>query len=237
MRLFYDPNIFGDFHILQQEESHHCTKVLRLSQGDEIFLTDGKGFLYQCEIVEIHQKKTLVKIIEQKEGDDKRNYKLHIAIGPTKSNERTEWFVEKATEIGIDEITPIICKNSERKIIKNVRLNKVVEAAMKQSYKTLHPIINEQIDFLQFIELDFGNIKKFIAHCENIENKKYLGNILEKSDSVLILIGPEGDFTLDEIELAKNAGFIPISLGKSRLRTETAGIVASNICSVINQFE
>ncbi len=236
MRLFYDPDISGDFHVLKQEESHHCTKVLRLKRGDEVYITDGLGKLYQCEILEIHQKKTLVKINSKTNGKDKRDYRLHIAIAPTKSNDRTEWFIEKATEIGIDEITPIICKNSERKVIKYDRINRVAESAMKQSYKSYHPIINEQINFDKFIKQDFGKVQKFIAHCEKHDDKIYLGNLIEKEGSSVILIGPEGDFNADEIQMAKEAGFIPISLGKSRLRTETAGVIACDIVSIINQI-
>jgi len=236
MRLFYDPDISGEFHVLKQEESHHCTKVLRLKQGDEVFIADGAGKLYQCEILEIHQKKTLLKVNDVREGDDKRNYRLHIAIAPTKSNDRTEWFVEKSTEIGIDDITPIICKNSERKVIKNDRLNRVAESAMKQSYKSYNPIINEQVNFDKFIMQGFGEVQKFIAHCEEHDDKIYLGNLLKKEGSYLILIGPEGDFNADEIQMAKDAGFIPVSLGRSRLRTETAGVVASDIVSIISQI-
>ncbi|MDD4216752.1 MAG: 16S rRNA (uracil(1498)-N(3))-methyltransferase [Bacteroidales bacterium] len=236
MRLFYDPQISGDFHVLNEEESKHCTKVLRLSKGDEIYLTDGKGNMYRTEILEIHQKKTVLKIIEIIADYGKRAYLIHIAIAPTKNNDRFEWFVEKTTEIGIDEISPIICKNSERKFIKLDRLNRIAEAAMKQSQKAYHPKINEQVDFAKFILQSFDYDQKFIAHCEDDLDKNYLGNLINKNESVIILIGPEGDFNSDEIQMAKNAGFVPISLGDSRLRTETAGVVACDICSVINKI-
>lgn len=237
MRLFYDPNIEpGEHHVLREEESHHCTKVLRLNSGDELFITDGKGTMHKCEIIEIHQKRSIVKILDSQTDYGKRNYKIHIAIAPTKSNDRLEWFLEKATEIGIDEITPIICKNSERKVIKTARLERVVESAMKQSYKAYHPIINDQINFNSFITKEHKENQKFVAHCENDNDKIYLGSQIEKTTSVLILIGPEGDFNDSEIKLAKEKGFIPISLGESRLRTETAGVVACDICSVINQI-
>jgi 16S rRNA (uracil1498-N3)-methyltransferase len=234
MKLFYDPEISGDFHVLNEEESKHCTKVLRLGNGDEIFLTDGKGTLYKTEILEIHQKKTILKIVEIIPEYGKNPYSLHIAIAPTKNTDRLEWFVEKAIEIGIDEITPIICKNSERKFIKTDRLNRISEAAMKQSYKAYHPIINEQIDFAKFIKQNLNYDQKFIAHCEDESEKTYLGKILNKNSSAIVLIGPEGDFNTQEIELAKAAGFVPVSLGESRLRTETAGIVACGIVSVVN---
>lgn len=151
-------------------------------------------------------------------------------------NERLEWFVEKTTEIGIDEITPIICKNSERKIIKTDRLNRITEAAMKQSYKAYHPQINEQIDFAKFVHQHQDYDQKFIAHCDEYSLKNYLGSALRKNSSYLLLIGPEGDFTKEELELAKQAGFSEISLGKSRLRTETAGVVACDIVSIINNM-
>jgi 16S rRNA (uracil1498-N3)-methyltransferase len=234
MKLFYDPEISGDFHVLNEEESKHCTKVLRLGNGDEIFLTDGKGNLYKTEILEIHQKKTILKIVETIPDYGKKPYLLHIAIAPTKNTDRLEWFVEKATEIGIDEITLLICKNSERKFTKTDRLNRIAEAAMKQSYKAYHPIINEQIDFAKFIKQNMNYEQKFIAHCEEESEKIYLGKILNKNSSAIVLIGPEGDFNPQEITIAKAAGFVPVSLGESRLRTETAGVVACGIVSVVN---
>lgn len=237
MRLFYDPNIeTGEHHVLREEESHHCTKVLRLKSGDELFITDGKGTMHKCEIIEIHQKRSIVKIIDSTSNYGNRNYKIHIAIAPTKSNDRYEWFLEKATEIGIDEVTPIICKNSERKVVKTARLERVVESAMKQSYKAYHPVINEQVSFDSFLKQEFEKSQKFIAHCETDKEKIYLGSQIEKKSTAVILIGPEGDFNDSEIKLAKEKGFIPISLGESRLRTETAGVVACDICSVINQL-
>ena len=237
MRLFYDPEIKIGVHELRQEEAHHCAKVLRLSVGSVISVTDGRGFLFRCQIIEVGQKKTILQVLEPEEGLGKRNYSLHVALCPTKSIDRTEWFIEKSTEIGIDEITPLISQNSERKLVKYERLNRVAEAAMKQSHKSYHPKINEQISFDKFINQKFDYYHKFIAHCEDDLNKKYLGHLLEKNKSVIVLIGPEGDFTPDEIKTAKQTGFIPVSLGNSRLRTETAGIVACDICSVINQFE
>ena len=234
MRLFYDPNIQAGTHVLREDESHHCTKVLRLVVGDTLHITNGKGSTYKCEILVIHQKKTIIKTLELLPNLEHRNYKIHIAIAPTKSIDRFEWFLEKATEIGIDEITPIICKNSERKIIKHARLNRVLESAMKQSHKSYHPILNEQISFSSFLNNDIEAEQKFIAHCENDNNKSYLGNNINKNTSILILIGPEGDFNAEEIELSKKANFLPVSLGNSRLRTETAGIVACNLASTMN---
>lgn len=236
MRLFYDENFTANDNILREEESYHCAKVLRLKEGNEIFITDGKGNLHKTSICYVDAKKTTVKVIKTYENYGKLPYDLHIAIAPTKNNDRTEWFVEKATEIGISEITPIICKNSERKIIKTDRLNKIAEAAMKQSYKAYHPQINEQIKFSDFIK----NIKAeqtFVAHCEDDGERKYLANEIKKGSSVCILIGPEGDFSTEEIDSAKKAGFIPVTLGDSRLRTETAAVVACDIVSIVNQMK
>ncbi len=236
MHLFYDKNIISDFHALNEEESKHCSKVLRLAIDDKVFLTDGEGSLYTAIIVDNFHKKVLLKIIDKKENFAKRNYFLHIAIAPTKMNERLEWFVEKATEIGIDEISFIICKNSERKILKTDRLNRVAEAAMKQSYKAYHPKINEQINLDQLLKQNFNYQQKFIAHCSENSEKLFLGSQLVQNSSYLLLIGPEGDFSKNEINLAKSLSFAEVSLGESRLRTETAGLVACNIVSVINSM-
>lgn len=236
MHLFYDKNIFSDFHVLNEEETRHCVKVLRLNIGDAVYLTDGMGNFYETHIVENHAKKAILKIVKKTENYGKRNFNLHIAIAPTKMNERFEWFVEKSVEIGIDEITPVICGNSERKIIKTERINRVAEAAMKQSYKAYHPQINEQINLEKFLKQNLNYKQKFIAHCSENDNKIYLGSVLEKQSSYLILIGPEGDFTENEIQMCKDAGFVKVSLGESRLRTETAGVVTCSIVSVVNSI-
>lgn len=234
MHLFYDKEISGDFHVLGEEESRHCSKVLRLVPGDQVFLTDGFGNLYTTFIAESHQKKTILKISNCAQEFGKRNYRIHLAVAPTKMNERFEWFIEKATEIGIDEISPIICKNSERKIIKTDRLNRIAEAAMKQSYKAYHPIINEAVDFAKFIKQSHNYNQKFIGHSEDYSGENFLGKAMKAKSSYLILIGPEGDFTKNELVLAKAAGFEEIGLGNSRLRTETAAVVACNIVSTVN---
>ncbi|MDR2010183.1 MAG: 16S rRNA (uracil(1498)-N(3))-methyltransferase [Bacteroidales bacterium] len=235
MKLFFIPDIIN-IQTLSEEESHHCSKVLRLKNNDIIYITDGSGNLYKSKIVAIHPKKTEIEILEVQQEYGKRPYYIHIAIAPTKNIDRFEWFIEKSTEIGIDEITPLLCKNSERKIIKTERLNKIAESAMKQSYKAYHPKINDLTTLNHFIKNNPSlNSQKFIAHCED-EEKIFLGKQIEKKSEYLILIGPEGDFTLDEIHLAKQEHFSPTSLGKNRLRTETAGIVACNIASIINQL-
>ncbi|HNQ69258.1 MAG TPA: 16S rRNA (uracil(1498)-N(3))-methyltransferase [Bacteroidales bacterium] len=236
MKLFYDPDISGDYHILNEEESKHCSKVLRLKNNEEVFITDGKGNLYKSVIAEITSKKTILKIVSTITDFEKRDYYLHIAIAPTKNNDRIEWFVEKATEIGVDEITPVICKNSERKIIKTDRLNRIAEAAMKQSLKAYHPKINEPLDFAMLLNQCEKYNQNFIAYCDEISDKQYLGKIIKPKSSSIILIGPEGDFNKEEIQMAKSTGFTIVSLGKSRLRTETAGVVACDIVSVVNQL-
>ena len=228
MHLFYTPDIAGDNYQLNEEESRHCIKVLRLTAGDKISLIDGKGGLYTAEILDPHPKRTLLKIVEQQKEYSKRNHYLHIAVAPTKNIDRFEWFLEKATEIGIDEITPIICDRSERKEVKTDRLNKIITSAIKQSLKAYHPKLNEPCSFKSFIDQPFD--EKFIAHCID-EDKKTLNNQIKKHSNYTILIGPEGDFSPSEVDSAVVKGFIPISLGTSRLRTETAALQA---CFEIN---
>jgi 16S rRNA (uracil1498-N3)-methyltransferase len=229
MHLFYTPLINGNLHMLDEEESKHCIKVLRLQLHDEINLIDGKGGFYTAEIIDPHPKRTALKVTDVKLEFDKRNHYLHLAIAPTKNIERTEWFLEKATEIGIDEISIMICDRSERKEVKPERLTKVITSAVKQSIKAYHPKLNEPKTFKNIIESDFVG-QKFIAHCID-SDKQYLKQSVKPHSNYLILIGPEGDFTAAEIGLAMHAGFIPITLGTSRLRTETAALEA---CFEIN---
>ncbi len=235
MYLFYTPyqenSSPGIF--LNEEESKHCVKVLRLQAGDKINLIDGRGGFYDAEILSPHPKKTEIKILNSKLGFGKRSHYLHIAIAPTKNIERTEWFLEKATEIGIDEITPLICERSERKEIKLDRLNKVIEAAMKQSIKAYHPRLNDVVKLKDFLSADFTG-QKFIAHCIPSE-KTVLKNVLKLYNSYLVLIGPEGDFNPAEVDMAIKEGFLPISLGESRLRTETAALAACFEIKYLNQ--
>jgi 16S rRNA (uracil1498-N3)-methyltransferase len=234
MQLFYTPDISGDYYTLSEEESKHCIKVLRKQAGDIVQLIDGKGGFYTAEIADAHPKKALLKVLEKKEGFGKRDYYLHIAIGPTKNIDRTEWFLEKSTEIGIDEFSFIECQNSERAVIKPERLEKVVTSAVKQSLKAYHPKLNDLQRFKDFIyEAKGMEGAKFIAHCREGE-KQALWKIIKPKEKVVILIGPEGDFTEEEVNLATEAGFLPISLGTQRFRTETAGIVACHTVSLIN---
>ncbi|POY37067.1 16S rRNA (uracil(1498)-N(3))-methyltransferase [Solitalea longa] len=229
MHLFFTPDIIGDFYQLNEEESKHCVRVLRLVNGDIIYLIDGKGGFYKTEIVDAHPKRCALKVLEVEQQYGKRNFYLHIAIAPTKNIERIEWFLEKVTEMGVDEITPIICQRSERKDVKTDRLNKIIISAMKQSLKAYQPKLNDSIDFKRFIVQSNEKVK-FIAHCLDTDRKS-LGQSYHKETEVLVLIGPEGDFSEEEITLAMNNGFAPITLGESRLRTETAGVVA---CAQLN---
>ncbi|MBC8054403.1 MAG: 16S rRNA (uracil(1498)-N(3))-methyltransferase [Sphingobacteriaceae bacterium] len=228
MHLFYTPDITGDTYQLNEEESRHCSKVLRLESGDQIQLIDGKGGFYTAEIIDPHPKRTLVKTVVHHKEYGKRNHYLHIAVAPTKNIDRFEWFLEKATEIGIDEITPIICDRSERKEVKTDRLNKIITSAVKQSIKAYHPKLNEPCSYKNFITKPFS--EKFIAHCIE-EGKSTLNDKITTGGEYVILIGPEGDFTPSEIRIAVLNGYIPITLGASRLRTETAALEA---CFEIN---
>ena len=225
MQLFYNSKISEKeaLFIFDKEESKHIIKVLRKKECDILYVTNGVGFLFKTEITLASDSKCTVKIISF-EKQEKPSYKLHLAVAPTKMNERYEWFLEKVTEIGIQEITPIICEHSERKIIKTDRFQKIIESAMKQSLHYFLPILNEPISYKDFIKQNFEG-QKFIAHCETTE-KKILKNALKPKQDTLILIGPEGDFSTKEIQLALDNKYIAVSLGNTRLRTETAAIVA-----------
>ena len=235
MQLFYNNEIHAKTEqiIFNKEESKHIVRVLRKKENDILYITNGKGFLFNAQITIVNDKKCIAKIVAIQEKKKPWNYYLHIAIAPTKNNNRLEWFLEKATEIGIDEITPIICQNSERRTVKTDRLDKIVQSAMKQSLKFTLPKLNEPIKYNDFIKQEF-NGKVCIAHCENSE-KSLLKKIIKPNEVITILIGPEGDFSIPEIQLASENKFIPISLGDSRLRTETAGLVAVQNISFINQ--
>lgn len=233
MHLFYTPDINSNTYSLNEAESKHCIKVLRLSIDDIIYLIDGKGSFHTAKIIDAYPKKCTVEITNTIKEYDKRDFHLHIAIAPTKNTDRFEWFLEKATEIGIDEITPLLCQRSERKTIKPERLNKVITSAVKQSIKAYHPKLNEFTKFKDFISLNYIG-DKYIAHCEELD-KKSLKREYSQKNGVLILIGPEGDFSPEEIDLAIKNNFTPVSLGNSRLRTETAGVVACHTINLLNE--
>lgn len=234
MQLFYNANITeGDEFInFSKDESRHIIKVLRKSIADKLNITNGKGWLFTAEIININSKSCEAKIVEAK-LQPPRPYRLHLAVAPTKMNDRYEWFLEKATEIGIDSITPIICHNSERKTIKEDRYERVIQSAVKQSLNCYFPKLNSARSFSDFINQDLEE-QRFIAHCENT-NRIHLKDCVKPNQHILILIGPEGDFSISEIEEAALKNFKPITLGNSRLRTETAAIVAVHTVALINQ--
>ena len=233
MHIFYIANISGSKLELEEKESRHAVKVLRLKKGNHVNLVDGKGGFYNAVITEANPKKCRLSILHSQQEYGKKNFKIHIAIAPTKNITRFEWFLEKATEIGIDEITPLLTEHSERKTIKHKRLQNILIPAMKQSQKAYLPIINELTSFGKFIKY-CKEKEKFIAHCKSYETP-HLKNIVKKDTDVLILVGPEGDFSPEELQSSLSNGFKEITLGHSLLRTETAGVVACLIVNLINE--
>jgi 16S rRNA (uracil1498-N3)-methyltransferase len=234
MQLFYlntlnDSSTVFNFN---KDESRHIVKVLRKSNGDILHITNGKGWLFEAEILDNNIKSVQAKIVK-KELHEKLPYELHIAIAPTKNMDRLEWFMEKATEIGISEITPIICDNSERRVVKMERLERIVQSAVKQSLRTYMPVIHEAVGFNDLIART-SEAQKFIAHCVP-DDKQSLKNSIIPGKNVMILIGPEGDFSVNEIQIALKAGFIPVTLGQTRLRTETAALAACHTVAFINE--
>lgn len=232
MPLYYSPEIKNNNHLLNKEESWHIAKVLRSRTGDIIQLTDGTGNIYEAQLVQVNPISCEVIILKTTRTHLQKSSYLHIAIAPTKNIDRFEWFLEKATEIGIEEITPLICDHSERKIVKLNRLEKVMISAMKQSLKAFLPLLNEPLIFNNLIQHSYPG-QKFIAYCETGKGDM-LHKLYQKGKDAIILIGPEGDFSPAEVESAKKMGFIPVSLGESRLRTETAGIVACQTINLMN---
>lgn len=230
MHLFYTPDIVSNDYTLPEEESKHAVRVLRMQEGDRLELIDGRGGFYRAIVVEAHPKRCKIRVEEKKENFGKRNNYLHIAVAPTKNMDRLEWFLEKATEIGIDEITPVLCDHSERKIVKDDRLEKIIVSAMKQSYKAFLPKLNPLTPLKDLLTADIKG-GKFIAHCYE-EQRSSLKEVLNREQN-LILIGPEGDFSEDELKQAMLNRFVPVTLGASRLRTETAALVACHTAAVV----
>lgn len=234
MQIFYAPDITGDDYTLDENESKHIIRVLRMTKGTGVRLIDGKGNLYEGIINNPDQKKCNIKITGIIKDFEKRNYSLHIAISPLKNPERFEWFIEKSVEIGVDVITPLVCRNTEKPGIKTERINNLIISAMKQSLKALKPKLSDSFLFNEFIKQDTKGVK-MIAHCNESIVRKSIAEVYDKNNDAIILIGPEGDFSKDEINLAIANGFIPVHLGSSRLRTETAGITACHSIYFINQ--
>jgi len=233
MNIFYTPDLSGGVYTLEESESKHCIRVLRKTKGDELILVDGKGGYYEAVITDPNQKHCSVEVIKEIQQFEKRGYSLHLAVAPTKNIDRFEWMIEKATEIGVDVITPLLCEHSERKQVNIERLQKILISAMKQSLKAYLPRLNNLTNFDTFLAQEQAS-RKFIAHCNEGE-KKHLFKCAGLGDDVVVLIGPEGDFSVNEIENAIKSGFSGVSLGNSRLRTETAGVVACEIVSLINE--
>jgi 16S rRNA (uracil1498-N3)-methyltransferase len=236
MQIFYTPDIAAGatHYTLTEEESKHAIRVLRLQNGDTLQLVDGRGGFYTARVIDPHPKKTLLVIDEAQQEYSKRNHYLHIAVAPTKNIERLEWFLEKATEIGIDEISLILCQRSERKEAKTERLDKIITSAVKQSIKAYHPRLNAMQPLSRLLTQPF-NGQKFIAHCLPGEDKVTLASQLEPNGKCIVLIGPEGDFTEKEITDALLNGYKPITLGESRLRTETAALEACFEVNFLNR--
>lgn len=230
--IFYAPDILSHPQ-LPKEEALHCLKVLRKREGDEILVTDGKAHFFDAVILQADPKKCMVEVINTIEQKNPWDFYLQIAFAPTKNIDRIEWFAEKATEIGIDKFTPVLCRYSERREIKKERIERVLISAIKQSQKAQLPQIEDMIPFSDFVKQPFDG-KKYIAHCDEGE-KLLIRDIYKKGENALILIGPEGDFSKEEIEKALQNGFQAVSLGESRLRTETAALVACHTIHVLNQ--
>lgn len=233
MQLFYAPDISFPLYELPEEEARHCSRVLRLGRGDTLHLTDGRGNLYRAEIEDTTQKKCTVRVVETFSEFEKRNYSLTAAVAPTKNIDRFEWFLEKATETGIDRIVSLDCEHSERHTIKRDRQLRVITGAVKQSLKAYHPELDDMTPFEKAVAAPFAG-RKLIAHCREDLPRRFIGELLEPGGDTLILIGPEGDFSRAEIELAAKNGFAGVSLGNQRLRTETAALAAVTIAAFIN---
>ena len=232
MQLFYAPDITLPEYTLCEEESRHCEKVLRLGVGDTLHLTDGRGTIYTSRII-AGGKRCTVRIEQQVDEFERRPYNLTMAVAPTKNIDRYEWFAEKATEVGVDRIIPILCDHSERRVIKTERIDKIVVSATKQSLKAYKAVVDELTPFAELLTMPFEG-KRLIAHCEKSEARQLLRDVVAPGENVLLLIGPEGDFSHDEIEAARKAGFIEITLGQMRLRTETAALAGVMHISFLN---
>lgn len=237
IRFFYDPQISGE---LPEDEAKHATRVLRLSAGDELLLMDGNGIFFRAEITVADNHRCLYRILEDMPQERAWEGHIHLAMAPTKLNDRVEWFAEKGTEIGMDELSFLDCRFSERRIIKCERIDKILISAVKQSHKAWKPVLNEMTSFERFVKAERKG-DKFICHCydqEDIEEgteKPFLMDVLKRGVASTVLIGPEGDFSVDEVKLALQHGYRSVSLGTSRLRTETAALVAVHMMQLINQ--
>lgn len=234
MQLFYSSDISNSTKQFSfpKEESKHIVKVLRKKAGDELYITNGQGWLFEAQIIVDSLKQCIVTIISESFTPPKP-YELHLAVAPTKMNDRYEWFLEKATEIGVNTITPIICEHSERKVIKAERFERIIQSAMKQSLQVRLPKLLDAIRLTEFLDQSMAG-DLYIAHCEDTERRS-LKSVINPNRNITILIGPEGDFSVKEIEKALAKGFIPVTLGETRLRTETAAVVACHSVAFNNE--
>ncbi len=234
MQLFYAPGIVPPRHTLTEEESRHCIKVLRMKQGDRIHITDGRGNLHTAEVSKADPRGCVVEVVETVREYGRRGYRLTMAVAPTKNTDRYEWFLEKATEVGVDAVIPIECGNSERRTLKPDRPEKVIASAAKQSLKAYMPVLEPMTPVREVITRPFDGAK-FIAHCRPETVRTDIMEAIPAGTDILVLIGPEGDFTAEEVGLALVNGFTAVSLGQSRLRTETAALAAVMAAYFINQ--
>lgn len=236
MQLFYAPDIMPPLYALGEEESKHCVRVLRLRRGGRIHITDGRGNLFCCEITDDDPKRCTVRIVSVEEEFEKMPYALTLAVAPTKSPDRFEWLLEKATEVGVTEFLPLDTAHSERHVFKPARGEKVITAALKQSLKAYRPALLPLTPFREAVLRPFEG-RRFIAHCapaRSPEGKVYLLDALRPGETAAVFIGPEGDFSPEEIDFALARGFEEITLGTQRLRTETAALAAAVMAAVVN---
>ena len=235
MHRFYCPDI-ADTLTLGEEDSKHCVKVLRMGEGDIIEVVDGNGTLYSCRITMAHPKRCAIEVLEKYNQPPHWGTRITLAIAPTKVMDRMEWLVEKCVEIGVDRILPLRCHNSERTVLKTERLRKIMVSAMKQSLKATLPRLDEMTPLEQVLAEPFDGIR-CIAYCDEMlprEQRRTLADVYQAGQDALVLIGPEGDFSPEEVQAATAAGFVPVTLGESRLRTETAGLMAVAAIHVLN---
>ena len=238
-RFFFVPDARNRVE-LPQDEANHATRVLRLAEGDDFFIMDGEGYFFRAKITVATNHRCLYKIIDIMPQERAWEGHIHLAMAPTKLNDRTEWFAEKATEIGLDELSFLDCKFSERRVIKCERIDKILISAVKQSHKARKPILNEMTPFERFVQQERKG-DKFICHCYNQEDigegeeKPLLMDVLRRGVETTVMVGPEGDFSIDEVRLALKNGYRSVSLGTSRLRTETAALVAVHMMQLKNQ--
>lgn len=235
MHRFYAPDI-ETVNLLPEGEAQHCVRVLRLKEGDQVEVVDGKGHLFLCEIVSANHKNCAVSIVEKTDVAPHWGCRLTVVIAPTKNIDRFEWMLEKSVEMGVDRIIPVLCRYSERKQLKTERLNKILVSAMKQSLKATLPQLDELTPVMDVINSVGKDGQRFIAYCDKEIPRRDLVKEYKKGSDVVIMIGPEGDFSKEEIRAALDAGFVPVTLGKSRLRTETAGVFAVAAVHTINQL-